>query len=265
MFISVIIPVRNAEGYINRCLEQVRLQDYPHENIEVIIADGASTDRTAALAEGCDLHGISVKVLRLTATGRSAGLNAAIKASRGSAICRIDARTRVKPDYIRQCVEVLVRTKAANVGGLQVPCCETATECAIGWAMTHPFGVGNAQFRLAKRSGFVDTVYPGFFRSDIFTKVGMFDESGGVVSEDSDLNQRIRAKGERIYLDVGIRAGYEPRASLKEQGRLYFRYGVARTGNLRKHGNLTSWRQLAAPVLVAMLLGLPCLELATQS
>jgi glycosyltransferase involved in cell wall biosynthesis len=259
MLISIIIPVRNVAGHLGACLEQLRRQDYPHEKLEVLLVDGASTDHTADLAESFDLGDIPLQVLRLSETGRSRGLNAGIRAARGEVICRLDVRTRIEPDYIRRCQEILVRTGAANVGGIQTPHGRTVTQRAIGLAMAHPFGVGNAQFRIGKQSGFVDTVYPGFFRRDVFHKVGFFDENPGVVSEDSDLNQRIRAGGDRIYLDVGICAGYEPRASIKQQGRLYFRYGVARSGNLRKHRSFTSWRQLAAPALVAILLGLPVL------
>jgi len=252
--ISVIIPVRNCQQHIIGCLEQLRSQSYPHNLIEVIVVDGASIDNTALLAAAFEWDGGAVNVLRIQVTGRAAGLNAAIKAANGGAYCRLDVRTRIGSEYIRLCVESLLRSGAANVGGLQVPNGVTLTQRAIGWAMSHPFGAGNAQFRVAKESGYVDTIYPGFFRSDIFDKVGMFDERPGIISEDSDFNQRIRTAGERIFLDVNIQAGYEPRATVWEHAVLYFRYGVARAGNLRKHGNFTSWRQLAAPTLVAGIL-----------
>lgn len=251
MLVSVVIPVRDAEQYLPACLEQLVRQDYPHDNLEVIVVDGMSRDATVQVAESYPLGTISKKIVRCQSIGRSQGLNAGIRAATGRAICRLDARTRIEPDYISVCAKTLLATGAANVGGLQVPEGKTPAQIAIGLAMSHPFGVGNAQFRIAKDSGYVDTVYLGFFRRDIFDRVGYFDEKATVLSEDSDLNQRIRAAGEKIYLIASLRARYEPRGSLLEQFALYFRYGGARAGNILKHGNVTSLRQLAAPGMLA--------------
>ncbi|HLG10290.1 MAG TPA: glycosyltransferase, partial [Dehalococcoidia bacterium] len=44
--VSVIIPVRNEEGYIGRCLQALAAQDYPHDRFEVFVLDGGSTDAT---------------------------------------------------------------------------------------------------------------------------------------------------------------------------------------------------------------------------
>lgn len=121
---------------------------------------------------------------------------------------------------------------------------------AIGLALCHPFGVGNAQFRLGKKSGFVDSVYLGCFRREIFDRVGLFDEHAAVISEDSDINQRIREAGGKVYLNKDIVAYYYPRESLVDFWRLYFRYGGARAGNFLKHKSLTSWRQVIPPLFL---------------
>ena len=121
---------------------------------------------------------------------------------------------------------------------------------AIGVAMSHPFGVGNSQFRLGKRSGFVDSVYLGCFRKEVFGRIGLFDERAAVISEDSDINERIRGAGGKVYLNKDIVACYYPRGSFVDFWRLYFRYGGARAGNVLKHKALTSWRQAIAPLYV---------------
>lgn len=253
MLVSVVIPVRNAERYLERCLEQVKEQNYLHQDIELIVVDGASEDRTLAIANAFKPGKISYRVLALVEKGRSQGLNAGINAARGAAICRLDVRTRIGPDYIGKCAAALLTSGAANVGGLQVPEGETLTQQAIGAAMAHRFGVGNAQFRLGKQSGFVDTVYLGFFRKEIFDRVGLFDESANVISEDSDMNQRIREAGEKVYLDVDIRCYYVPRETLSKHFTLYYRYGGARAANVIKHRGFTSVRQIVAPGLLAVL------------
>lgn len=260
MFVTVIIPARNSAKYIVACLEQIEKQDYPKELIEVIVVDGDSSDGTAELAETQVVLGISVRVVRLKCTGRAIALNSGIKIAKGGAICRLDVRTQIDPTYIKLCVDTLAETRAAAVGGVQVAFGDTITKKSIGIAMTHFFGAGNAQYRIANNSGFVDTVYLGFYRSDIFKKVGLFDESGYLISEDSDLNERIRAIGEKIYLNVKIRIGYEPRGSLLEHARLYYRYGLARSANIRKHRRFSSWRQLVAPAFMGVISILSCLS-----
>jgi GT2 family glycosyltransferase len=119
--------------------------------------------------------------------------------------------------------------------------------------MSHPFGVGNAQFRLGKKSGFVDSVYLGCFKKSIFEKIGLFDEKSGIISEDSDINYRIRVAGGKVYLNKDIVAYYSPRDSFKDLWKLYFRYGGSRAGNFYKHGKLRL-RQLIPPGFLATII-----------
>jgi len=49
-FVSVIVPVYNAQGTIRRGVESLLAQDYPSERYEVIVADNGSTDDTATIA-----------------------------------------------------------------------------------------------------------------------------------------------------------------------------------------------------------------------
>lgn len=48
---TILIPTYNSEGRIRRCLESVRRQDYPLSRVQILIADGGSTDRTREIAE----------------------------------------------------------------------------------------------------------------------------------------------------------------------------------------------------------------------
>ncbi len=261
-FVSVVLVVRNEDKQISRCLSQILLQTYPKTRLEILVVDGMSTDRTRELVESFPTTGIPLWVIPNPGRGRAQGLNLGILHARGDVITRVDARTVLGPDYLLQCVQTLLDTGADNVGGIQRPIAETPTQEAIGLALSHPFGVGNAEFRLGRKSGYVDTVYLGCFRREIFDRVGLFDEDAPVISEDSDMNQRIRAAGGNVYLNKEIVACYYPRATWPELFKLYFRYGGARAGNLRKHRSLTSLRQTIAPAFVLSLALLPLLALA---
>ena len=146
--VSVVLAVRNEEGHIGRSLAQLLDQDYPRDRLEVIVADGRSTDRTRAIVESFLGRELEIRLVDNPGLGRAQGLNAAIRIAKGEVIVRMDARTVIGPDYVSRCVRTLLETGADNVGGVQQPLADTPVQEAIGLAMSHPFGVGNAMFRL---------------------------------------------------------------------------------------------------------------------
>jgi len=267
--ISIIIPVRNEHNYIKDCVMQFVYQTYPKDKLEVLVLDGMSEDGTREIVTRESeivnrKFGIIIKLLDNPKGQRASGLNIGIRNARGDVIIRIDARTVIPPDYVEKCVRMLIETGADNVGGVQKPIMVQSagllTQEAIGLALSHPFGVGNAQFRLGKKSGYVDTVYLGCFRREIFDKVGLFDEKSAVISEDSDINQRIRDAGGRVYLNKDIVAYYYVRDNFKDLWKLYFRYGGAKAGNLIKNKKLTAWRQLVPPTFLMVIIVLTLLS-----
>jgi len=253
--ISVVIPIRNEEKYIIQCLENVRKQDYPKEKMEILVIDGMSTDKSREEID--EFHkknpDFNVLIISNPKIERFPAMNIGIKKSNGDIVMRIDARTVIPKNYIKTCLKDLEKTGADNVGGIQKPKSTTLTQKAIGIAMSHPFGVGNAQFRLGKKSGFVNSAYLGFFRKEIFKKVGLFDESSGMITEDSDINFRIRKAGGKVYLNRNNFAYYYPRDSLRGLWSLYFRYGGGRAGYFYKHKNLQLRQTI--PLLFLLSLG----------
>jgi len=259
-FVSIIIPVKNEERYIETCLKQLTTQSYPENRFEILVIDGMSSDHTRNIVKNFPSGNIPIHLLENHRGQRAPALNIGIKEAYGDVIIRIDARTVVGPEYIRDCVNTLVITDADNVGGIQKPIAKDLKQQAIGLSLSHPFGVGDAQFRLGKKSGFVDTVYLGCFRKEVFQKVGFFDEKAEIISEDADMNYRIRKAGGRIYLNKDIVAYYYPRETLKDFWKLYFRYGSARAGNFIKH-RMLAWRQIVPPVFFGILVVLTVFSL----
>jgi len=272
--VSAVVPVRNEARHIEGCLRRLFEQTYPPDHLEIVVVDGLSEDGTREIVErliatrqaggGGTEAGPAMRLVEDPRRRRPSAVNAGIRAARGDVIARIDARAVVPPDYLERCVRALDATGADNVGGLQKPVASGAVQEAIGLAMSHPFGVGNAQFRIGKRSGFVDSVYLGCFRREVFDRIGLFDEDAPLLSEDSDINERIRASGGRVYLDAGIVVHYYPRESLPALWKMYVRYGGARAGNLLKHRGLTSWRQAVPPAFVATLVVLAVLSFVSR-
>ncbi len=248
--VSIVIPVRNDAKSLEICLRSLTACTYPRSRMEILVMDGQSDDDTAQVAESFAHAGEPIRVVSNPRRSRCAAMNLGIQEAKGEVIVRVDGRNVVPPDYVKRCVETLLATGADNVGGVIKPLHAGIVQQAIGDAMSHPFGVGNAQFRLGRKSGPCESAYLGCFRREVFDRVGLFDDSASVITEDADINERIRAKGGLVYLNTAIEIGYYPRARLIDLGRLYFRYGGARAGYVSKHGRLSSLRQVVPPLFL---------------
>ncbi|HEY6006031.1 MAG TPA: glycosyltransferase family 2 protein [Anaeromyxobacter sp.] len=248
-FVTVAMPCLDEERYIEACLRSVLAQDYPPHRLEILVADGRSTDGTRALVTR--MAAADPRIVLVDNPGRlqAAGMNEIIRRSRGDVVVRMDVHCEYVPDYVRTCVEVLERTGADNVGGAQRARATTPFQRAVCAALSSPLGVGGASYRSAENEGFVDTVFLGAFRRNVFEEVGLYDP-GAVTNEDAELNQRIHAAGGRVYLSRDIVVFYAPRDSAGALARQYYRYGRGRARTLLKHRRLPSPRPLVPFLMV---------------
>lgn len=256
-FVSIVIPCLNEESSITECLDSILSQDYPRDNIEILIADGGSSDDTPGVIERYAKANAAatIRLLRNPERIQAAGCNRAIAASRGDVIVRMDAHARYQADYVTNCVNALAMTGAAIVGGAQRAVWRTAFQRAMVAALESPLAVGDAAYRNPRNEGFVDTVWLGAFRRAAFERVGLYDPCA-VTNEDAELNHRVARAGGRVFLSRDIVAYYYPRESLRGLARQYFRYGMGRARTSLKHRSLQSPRPLAPLLLVVALLSL---------
>jgi glycosyltransferase involved in cell wall biosynthesis len=242
-FVTVAMPCLDEERHVEACLRSVRVQDYPADRLEIVVADGGSTDRTRAIVERIAAEDPRVTLVDNPGRLQAAGMNEIIRRARGEVIVRMDVHAEYAPDYVRKCVEVLERTGADNVGGAQRPEAATPFQRAVRAALASPLGAGGARYRSAAGEGFVDTVYLGAFRREVFERVGLYDP-GAITNEDAELNQRIRDSGGSVYLSREIVVHYFPRETPGALARQYYRYGRGRARTLLKHHRLPSVRPL---------------------
>ncbi len=249
--VSVVIPCHNGAQTIGATLAAVSSQDYPAIN-EIIIGLAPSEDDTVSIVESINDPRI---VLVANPSGATPdGLNAAIMATTGRVIVRVDAHALIPPGYISQAVATLLRTNAANVGGIQDATGTTPYETAVAAAMSSKFGVGNSPFHYGGTEGPTDTVYLGAFRRDVLDEVGLFDPTL-IRNQDYELNNRIRDAGYKVWFDPKLKVNYRPRGSAQALARQYFQYGKWKRHVLRRDPSKIRARQLAAPLLVLGLVG----------
>jgi glycosyltransferase involved in cell wall biosynthesis len=254
--VSIIIPCRNEEGYIEGCLDSILASDYPQDQLEVLVVDGRSSDRTREILTGyCATHG-SVSLLDNPQGTTPSALNVAIRAATGDIIIRMDAHVLYPPDYVSRLVRASEETGAENVGGVlqTMPADDTPVSRAIALGMSHRFGVGNAHFRIgvSERTE-VDTVPFGCFRREIFTRFGLFDEEL-IRNQDDEFNFRLTSGGGRVLLLPDVSCRYFARRSLAQLAQMYYQYGYFKPLVARKIGRVMTVRQLIPAMLILGLL-----------
>lgn len=241
--VTVAMPCLNEAAFIEGCLRSVQAQTYPRDRLEILVADGGSTDGTREILGRLVGEDGRIRVLDNPRRIQAAGLNRAIRESRGEVIVRMDVHAEYEPDYVEKCVAALERTGADNVGGAQRCAARTAFQEAMRVALRSPLGAGGAPYRDASHEGFVDTVFLGAFRRAVFDRIGLYDEAS-VANEDAEINQRIVKSGGRIYLSPEIRVRYYPRTSFAGVARQYYGYGHWRARTLLKHRRLLTLRSV---------------------
>ncbi len=262
--VSIVVPCYNEQSTIRFLLEALYEQTYPHAEMEVVIADGRSTDGTREVIAGFqkDFPDFCVRVVKNEDRFIPFGANRAIEASQGEMIIRLDGHATPYPDYVENCVGALEEGRGANVGGVWEirPGAETWIADSIAVAAAHPLGVGDALYRHAKHAAEVDTVPFGAFRRVLIDQIGYFDESL-LTNEDYEFNVRVRKAGGKIWLDPSIRSVYFARSTLWELIRQYWRYGFWKWRMLRRYPDTLRWRQALPPLFVTSLIGLAVLSI----
>ena len=251
--VSVIVPCYNEQSTIRPLLEALRTQTFPRAEMEVVIADGMSTDGTRAAIASFqkDFPDLVVRLVDNMVRTIPAGLNCAIEAARGDFIVRLDAHSRPYSDYVENCIKAHEAGRGDNVGGVWEiqPGAQTWIAESIAVAAAHPLGVGDAMYRLAASAAEVDTVPFGSYRRILIEKIGGYNESL-LTNEDYEFNTRIRKSNRRVWLDPSIRSIYFARSTFWELIRQYWRYGFWKWRMLRRFPDTIRWRQALPPLFV---------------
>ncbi len=214
--VTVIVPCRNEEKFIGKCLDSFLCQMGSKKDCEILCVDGISTDRTAEIIKEYSVRDNRVKLITNVAKITPVAMNLALKQAQGDFIVVVSCHAEYASDYIDKCLEVIHRTGADQVGGYIITCPSenTATGVAIAAATSCLFGVGNSKFRLSGPEQEVDTVPFGMYRREVFKKIGLYDERM-VRNQDIELNSRIRKSGGRIIISPEIKATYYSRATYR--------------------------------------------------
>ena len=214
-YVSIIVPARNEEKFIAKCLNSLLSQSFPKDKWEILVVDGNSQDKTKDIVKKYINNYPFIRLLENQEKFTPFGLNIGIKKARGEIIIRIDAHAGYEKDYISKCLKYLKEYDADNVGGAikTLPIKNTIVAKAIAICLSHPFGTA-ADFRVGVgQPKLVDTVFGGCYKRETFEKIGLFNENL-LRSQDMEFNLRLKKAGGKIFLIPDIIAYYYPQSNL---------------------------------------------------
>lgn len=210
--IDIAIPIFNEEDSIQDCLNSVLNFDNPEKyDIKIFVIDGGSNDKSLELVKYYTDNYDNITLIHNKKKIAASALNLAIDRGDGEYLMRLDAGNIFQKDYLTKCVETSIRNNADNVGGfLEIKAkTDSFSSSLTQILMSHPFAVGNSTFRTTSdlKECSVDTVPYGFFKKNIFKKIGNFNEKLER-AQDYEFNSRILSSGGKIILNPQIKGIY---------------------------------------------------------
>lgn len=253
--ITVLCPTYQEERYITGVLEFF-VKALPLEK-ELYIIDGLSKDKTREIVQKY-MKEYPDQIFLLDNPDKYVpyALNKGLEMAKGEIIVRLDAHTEYASDYFLKILETFKETGADIVGGPMRAVGKTPFQRAVAHATSAIFGVGDSHFHNEDYEGWVDSVYLGAWKTEIFSEVGNFD-TRMVRNQDDEFHYRARSKGKKIYLSPKIKSEYFPRSNYRTLFKQYFQYGYYKPLVLKKVRSEIKLRHLVPAGFFLYLLTLP--------
>lgn len=198
--VSAIMAVRNEVRHIQTAIDSLLKQQTSGWEMEIIIVDGNSSDGTEEVVERIARGDSRVRLVINNQKKTPYAFNLGIQSARGEYICILGAHTSYAPDYIATCLEELKLHGAVGCSGRLItrPGGDGLQARLVAWTLAHPFGTSARSMR-TRGAGYADTIpYPVFLKSPVL-EIGAYNIHL-YRNQDNDLNQRLRARGHKLYL-----------------------------------------------------------------
>jgi len=216
--ISLIIPCRNEEKYLSRCLDSILNNDYPKEFLEVFIVDGLSGDSSQKIIKDYENRFSFIHLLLNENKTVPYAMNLGIKNSTGEYIIRLDAHSEIPNDYISKLIFWSKKLTADNIGAIWITDIKNKNlkSNSIKKVLSNKIGVGNSFFRIGlDQIKEVDTVPFGCYKKNVFEKIGLYNNKL-TRNQDIELNKRLKSSGGKIYLLPDLFCTYYARETFWE-------------------------------------------------
>jgi glycosyltransferase involved in cell wall biosynthesis len=225
MTLSIICPTYNEEKYISQTIESFINQKTNSFQLEVLICDGMSTDRTRSIVSDYSAKFPNIRLVNNPDRKTPFAFNAGLKEATGEYVAILGAHTKYEEDYLQICYDELVKSASVGCTGRVITKAAFATyEAKVAeWVMLSSFGVSTSSFR-AMREGYVYSVNFPVFKKQALLDVGGYDTKLER-NQDNDMNQRLLDAGHKLYCTWKTKCYYRPPADLSRLFKYAYRSG----------------------------------------
>lgn len=260
--VSVILAVRNEVTHIEKVLQSLLKQETEGFDLEILVIDGKSHDGTLEIVEQIRKQDARIRVLVNAKQRTPSAFNLGLRHSHGEFVCILGAHASYDGDYLATCLRELKAHNAVGCGGLvqTEPADSTFQARLVAWILAHPFASSARSFRTQKE-GFVDGVNFPLFKKSAILEIGAYDERLHR-NQDNDLNQRLRARGYKLFVTGKTRCLYFPKSSISSLYQYAFRTGCWNLLTTQKSKNIMGLRHFVPFLYVMTLIGALCLLVA---
>ena len=211
--VSVIIPAKNEENVIGRCLDSIINQSY--KNIEVIVVEDGSIDNTLKICKEYEKKDSRIKCFhRNISNGKPSALNFALKQVKGTIVATFDADSVLEKDTIMNAITEMHSRNLDALQGENYPINSKENLITRMSVIDH----GMIKLALSGRNALELFLPLGgsnqYFKKEILEKLNGWNED--YLTEDLEISLRMNIKKMKIEYSPDVRCGQETPSSLRE-------------------------------------------------
>ena len=224
--VTVIVPVYNAEVFLEECINSILNLDYPESKLEIIFIDNNSTGRSPAILKKYEGR---IRVLTEKTQGAAAARNTGIRNARNEIIAFTDADCEVNRNWLKNLVKPLVEDEDIDAVGGRILSRDPCNSIERFGELLH-----DHQQALSSQR------YPTFItmniliRKPLLLEAGMFDEDF-IRGQDTDLSFRLYRMGYRVSYANEAVVYHRNEKTLRGIFKEGFTHGYWKSKFLKKH------------------------------
>ena len=214
MILSIICPTYNEEKYIQKTIESFLKQQYHSFDLEILICDGMSTDKTREIVQSFSKQNPLIRLVDNPNRKTPYAFNIGLKEAKGDYVAILGAHSEYDDNYLQTCFEKLAEKNVVGCSGrIITKAASNNTQAKWSeWVNLSSFGVSGNSFRVIKE-GYVHTIGYPVFKKQALLDVGGYIETL-VRNQDNDMNQRLMDAGNRLYCTWDTQCYYRPPANI---------------------------------------------------
>jgi GT2 family glycosyltransferase len=246
--VSVIIPAYNEETVIQSAIARILESEY--QNIEIIVADDGSKDRTSAIVAEAFPEHPKVTLLTMTNGGKASALNRALLIAQGEIVVALDADTQFERETISRLVRWFTDERIGAVAGNAKV--GNRVNLVSRWQAVEYVTAQNIERQALTRFDAIMVVpgAVGAWRRQALDDVGGYPED--TLAEDQDLTIAIQRRGWRVAYDEDAVAWTEAPETFHALSKQRFRWSFGTLQCLWKHRRVLGRGKPSGIALVGM-------------